>query len=87
MPTTTAYPPRSAPGGVGLRSGVVNCAAYEHGVRVADIEVADVHELLTNPDRFIWIGMYEPGEELFGEALADGGSVRPERRRERHRLR
>ena len=66
MPTTE-YPPRSAPGGVGLRSGVVNCAAYEHGVRVADIEVADVHELLTNPDRFIWIGMYEPTEELLRE--------------------
>jgi magnesium transporter len=63
MPTT-AHPTRSATAGVGLRSGVVNCAAYEHGVRVADIEVGAVHELLTNPDRFIWIGMYEPGEEL-----------------------
>ena len=52
----------------GLRSGVVNCAAYEHGVagrrrrgrrrpRGAD----------RRPDRFVWIGMYEPSEDLLRE--------------------
>ncbi len=60
-------PPRTSPGGPGLPSGVVNCAAYEHGVRVADVDVGEVHEVLTNPDRFVWIGMYEPSEELLRE--------------------
>ena len=43
-----SLPPRVASAGPGLRSGVVNCAAYEDGVRVADVEVADVHEVLTD---------------------------------------
>jgi magnesium transporter len=63
----TATPPRGPSAGAGLRSGVVNCAAYEHGVRVADVAVGEVHEVLTNPDRFVWIGMYEPSEELLRE--------------------
>jgi magnesium transporter len=67
MASTAHLPNRAAsePGtGPGLRSGVVNCAAYERGVRVADVEVHEVHEVLTNSDRFVWIGMYEPSEEL-----------------------
>ena len=62
-----SLPPRVGSAGPGLRSGVVNCAAYEGGVRVADVEVADVHQVLTTPDRFVWIGMYEPDEELLRE--------------------
>lgn len=48
----------------GLQAGVVNCAAYEHGVRVADVEVCNVHEVLRHDNRFVWIGMYEPTEDL-----------------------
>jgi magnesium transporter len=66
-PTSTAVPTRPGQTGPGLRMGVVNCAAYEHGVRVADVEVSEVHEVLTNPDRFVWIGMYEPSEDLLRE--------------------
>lgn len=62
-----SLPPRVGSAGPGLRSGVVNCAAYEGGVRVADVEVADVHQVLTTPGRFVWIGMYEPNEELLRE--------------------
>src|SRR3954464_7198833 len=77
MPTTldpatsprpgVSLPPRVASAGPGLRSGIVNCAAYEGGVRVADVEVADVQQVLTTPGRFVWIGMYEPNEELLRE--------------------
>jgi magnesium transporter len=63
-----SLPPRVTSAGPGLRSGVVNCAAYEGGVRVADVEVADVREVLqSHPGRFVWIGMYEPGEDLLRE--------------------
>ena len=51
----------------GLRSGVINCVAYEQGTRVSDVEVQTIHEVLQNQDRFVWIGMYEPGEELLRE--------------------
>jgi magnesium transporter len=62
-----SLPPRVASAGPGLRSGVVNCAAYEGGVRIADVEVADVRQVLTTPGRFVWIGMYEPSEDLLRE--------------------
>jgi magnesium transporter len=45
-------------------SGVVNCAAYTGGRRVADIEVKDIGEVLKQTDRFIWIGLHEPKEDL-----------------------
>jgi magnesium transporter len=51
----------------GLRSGVINCVAYEQGTRVADVEVQSIHEVLQNQDRFVWIGMYEPTEDLLRE--------------------
>ena len=43
-----SLPPRIASAGPGLRSGVVNCAAYEGGVRIADVEVGDVRQVLTS---------------------------------------
>ena len=51
----------------GLRSGVINCVAYEQGTRVSDVEVETIHEVLQNQDRFVWIGMYEPNEDLLRE--------------------
>ena len=45
----------------------MNCAAYEDGVRVADVEVVDVKQVLTTSGRFVWIGMYEPTEDLLRE--------------------
>ena len=45
-------------------SGVINCAAYEGGVRVADVRVDDIGQALAHPDRFVWLGLYEPDEEL-----------------------
>ena len=65
--TPVSLPPRPKGTGPGLRSGVVNCAAYENGIRVADVDVREVRDVLTTPGRFVWIGMYEPTEELLRE--------------------
>jgi magnesium transporter len=43
--------------------GVVNCAAYSDGRRVANIEIEDVGEALKEPRGFVWIGLHEPGEQ------------------------
>jgi len=43
---------------------VVNCAAYAGGRRVADLEIEKIGEVLQEKDRFIWIGLHEPDEEL-----------------------
>ena len=53
--------------------GVVNCAAYAGGRRVADVEIKDISEVLKQPDRFIWIGLHEPSEELLREVQQEFG--------------
>ena len=45
-------------------SAVVNCVAYADGRRIADVEIRDISEVLKQPDRFVWIGLHEPTEDL-----------------------
>jgi magnesium transporter len=44
--------------------GIVNCAAYSDGRRIATIPIADISEHLSDPNGFVWIGLYEPSEEM-----------------------
>jgi magnesium transporter len=46
------------------RSGVINSAAYHNGVRVADVPVPDLEDAWRHSDRFLWVGLYEPSEQL-----------------------
>ncbi len=54
-------------------SGVVNCAAYAGGHRATDVEIEDISEVLTQPDRFIWIGLHEPKEALLRQVQQEFG--------------
>ena len=47
-----------------VASGVINCAAYADGRRVADLPLSDVRAALSRDDRFVWIGLYEPREDV-----------------------
>ena len=49
------------------RSGVINCASYAQGIRVANVELADISEELKHEDRFVWVGLFEPDEKLLRE--------------------
>src|SRR6476659_6718558 len=49
------------------RPGVINCASYAQGVRVANVEIADINEELKHEDRFIWVGLFEPDEQPLRE--------------------
>jgi magnesium transporter len=53
--------------------GVVNCAAYAGGRRVADVEVKHISEVLKQEDRFIWIGLHEPNEDLLRQVQQEFG--------------
>jgi magnesium transporter len=55
------------------RGPVVACAAYAGGCRVADVAIQDISEVLTQADRFVWIGLYEPDEPLLKEVQAEFG--------------
>jgi magnesium transporter len=46
---------------------VVNCAAYEDGRRVADIEIDKLDDWPPKDGRVIWIGLHEPDEELLAK--------------------
>jgi magnesium transporter len=53
--------------------GVINCAAYAGGQRVADLPIRDIGEALKQRDRFVWIGLYEPREEVLREVQREFG--------------
>ncbi|MBI2468546.1 MAG: magnesium/cobalt transporter CorA [Candidatus Rokubacteria bacterium] len=54
-------------------SGVVNCAAYAGGRRIADVEIEDISEVLKQEDRFVWIGLHEPDAELLRQVQQEFG--------------
>jgi magnesium transporter len=43
--------------------GIINCAAYQDGVRSADIDISGARGAV-EAGHFVWIGLYEPSEEL-----------------------
>ena len=45
-------------------SGVINCAAYADGRRVADLPLSEVRMALNQQDRFVWIGLFEPHADV-----------------------
>ena len=44
--------------------GLINCAAYGQGRRVADIALEEAGRISRQEGSFVWIGLYEPSEEL-----------------------
>lgn len=46
---------------------IVNCAAYCEGLRVPDVNIDNISEILNQPDKFVWIGLHEPGTELLAK--------------------
>jgi magnesium transporter len=52
---------------------IVNCAAYQEGRRVANVELPDVSEVLKMPGQFVWIGLHEPSEEVLRQVQEEFG--------------
>lgn len=52
---------------------MVACVAYENGVRVRDVPIADISEVIQNPGQFVWIGLYEPSDALLDEVQSEFG--------------
>jgi magnesium transporter len=55
------------------QTGVINCAAYAKGRRVGDVEIDEIHRVISESDKFVWIGLYEPSEELLREVQREFG--------------
>src|SRR3712207_5174763 len=54
-------------------SAVINCAAYTNGYRIANVNISDIGKLLKQNDKFVWIGLHEPDEELLAQAQQEFG--------------
>jgi magnesium transporter len=42
---------------------VIDCAAYQGGVRVANLAIEEIRPALERKDAFVWLGLYEPQED------------------------
>ncbi len=52
---------------------IINCAAYSQGKRTADIELRNVHHVLSATGQFVWIGLHEPAEEVLSQVQQEFG--------------
>ncbi len=52
---------------------VINCSAYCEGKKVGMPKIDNVHEDLKIKDRFVWIGLREPGPEMLKKVQAEFG--------------
>jgi magnesium transporter len=43
---------------------VIDCAEYHEGCRVARLDLEHISEVLKRPNRFVWVGLHEPNEEM-----------------------
>ena len=47
--------------------GVVNSIAYAGGLRLGEVAIPDISEVLKQPGRFVWIGLHDPDDEALKE--------------------
>lgn len=43
---------------------LINCAAYADGRKVANVDLEGISDVLEQADKFVWIGLHEPEEEM-----------------------
>ena len=47
--------------------GLINSVAYADGLRVGEVAIPDISDVLKQPGRFVWVGLHEPDEEMLAE--------------------
>jgi len=47
--------------------GLINSVEYADGLRVGEVAIPDISEVLKQPGRFVWVGLHEPDEEMLAE--------------------
>jgi magnesium transporter len=52
---------------------IVNCAVYEHGVKLRDITIDEISDELAREGTFVWVGLLEPGAELIRQLQDEFG--------------
>jgi magnesium transporter len=52
---------------------LINCVAYQHGTKLADIAVAQIGDYLQHPDCFVWVAMKDASDAELLEMQAQFG--------------
>ena len=52
---------------------IVNCAAYSDGARLRDLRIEEIPKVLASDAQFVWLGLYEPSEEVLREVQSAFG--------------
>ena len=47
--------------------GLVHSVTYADGLRVGEVAIPDISEVLKQPGRFVWVGLHEPDDEMLAE--------------------
>jgi magnesium transporter len=63
----------SRPASTDIQPGVVAAAAYSGGRRVADVAIDEAGEWSRRPGHVVWIGLYEPSDDLLRQVQAQFG--------------
>ncbi len=42
---------------------LINCAVYQEGRKLSDIQPREIHEYVRRPECFVWVALYEPTPE------------------------
>ena len=42
---------------------LINCVAYQHGAKLADIDVDSISDYIARPDCFVWVALSDPAPE------------------------
>jgi magnesium transporter len=50
---------------------IINCAAYSNGHRIGNVPLAEVHNVLQEENRFVWIGLHEPSEKVLDQVQSE----------------
>src|SRR5690242_6803043 len=56
-----------------VMESVINCAAYCDGHRVANVELDAVHDNLSQPGQFVWVGLHEPSTTMLQKLQSEFG--------------
>ncbi len=54
-------------------SAIINCAAYSGGVRTGEVALGAIEGTLREADKFVWLGLREPSEDLLKEVQRQFG--------------
>lgn len=52
---------------------LINCIAYQHGRKLADIAVEDISDYLAKPDCFVWVALKDASAEELAQMKAEFG--------------